>query len=87
MKPFIVEPAECPILYSCEMLSGPSTLNLCDKLNGGNLEAWLDPETGNYVYQSNPDKDKTPPGDYTFKVTGSAGRMSDSVTFTITMID
>ena len=60
------------------MIRGPvRVVDLCYQ-NEELTKAKFDTETGNYKFQST-DRDKYPPGKYSFMITGTSGGMSTSI--------
>ena len=82
---FSIEPEECgPVSYTCEVIDGPRT-DLCH-LNEGSSAGTFDPITGAFEFVTY-DVSGIPAGDYTIRVTGSAGTISIDHTFVMQFID
>ena len=85
LNPYTVTPNDCGVVvYSCEVISGART-DLCS-INEESTQANFDSVHGNYHFKST-DMTGFPPGEYTFKITGSAEDLSASSTFTIKLED
>lgn len=63
--PFLVDPADCIVKYSCDVLSGART-DLCD-LDEDFTKSSFDTQTGVYSFASS-DKTGVPPGEYIFAI-------------------
>ena len=74
----ITEPAtdNCPVTYSCKVVSGPTQVNLCNY--GIDSDMLFDFLSHTYYFWTQNNVD-IPPGFYTIEFTGSAGDMSASV--------
>ena len=66
------------------MVSG-DRLDLCQISNGSTVGAF-ESSTGHYDFKST-DIENFKPGSYTFEITGTIGDLSDSATFTMTLVD
>ena len=84
LKPYIVEPPICKIVYSCKVITG-DRLDLC-AVTVGDSHGVFDPITGNYEFYSTNMADFKP-GAYTFEITGTVGPKSASATFVVTLVD
>ena len=69
--PFTTIP-ECPVVYSCEKISGPTTLlDMCNFVNNQGAGIF-DSHTGNYNFHTT-DYQGFPPGIYVLRISGRAG--------------
>ena len=84
LKPYIVDPPICKIVYSCKVIAG-DRLDLC-AVADGDSHGVFDPITGNFEFYST-DMEGFKPGAYTFEITGTVGPKSASTTFVITLVD
>ena len=89
MVAFETSPSEdCPVFYSCEMLSGPTDFDICslpeeDELSFVHFDQW----SGNYEFSSQ-QRDRFPLGTYTFEITGTIAKdLSASVYFEMIIVD
>ena len=83
--PFVADPADCPITYSCAVVSAPTTVD-CDDQVG----LFFDSSTGAHTFNFDISLLGTyPAGTYVFDITGTVGNvdtLSDKVTVTWTLI-
>ena len=78
---FTIAPSSCDITYSC------STVDALPCDDAGSVTSF-DTTTGVFTFQAGTDQFSTyPPGTYSFTVTGSTDVGSESVEFTLTLVD
>ena len=83
LNAFIVEPAVCPFIYSCQVIAGGRT-DLCE-VSDGATEGIFEANSGNFEFYS-VDMANYPPGDYTFEIRGVVGSKSATATFVMTLV-
>ena len=85
LNKFTISPLECgPIVYSCEVTSG-KRIDFCSFIDGSS-KAIFDINTGKYELQAD-DIDSIPAGEYVITITGTASAKSESVVFSINIVD
>jgi hypothetical protein len=85
LNPYTVTPTGCGVIvYSCEVISGSRT-DLC-LINEAETVATFDAVHGHYSFKSS-DMESFSPGEFLFKITGTAEDKSASSTFTVTFVD
>ena len=85
MNPFVASPSECSITYSCEMIAGPQSYDLCNYVGGTTTSQFYDP-SGDFSFTS---KDYATFGVQilTFEITGTSGTETASTQFSLNLID
>ena len=75
MVPFTVSVADCPVVYSCELLVPQNFgIDLCASYQDATGSSWsnFNPTTGDLTF-STTDSQTFPPGTYAFLITGQSG--------------
>ena len=84
MTPFLVQPLDCKITYSCEVVIGVEDRDLC-LYSDDKTDSKFDTETGKFTFQSD---DMITFGDrrLVFKIAGRSGLTEASATFELNLV-